>query len=62
MFPAAVAACAGDWLRRGRGGRGQRGRFQLRAEHGSDGTLLEARVPPGLAAQLQAAAPAPAAQ
>jgi len=28
----------------------------LRAEHGSDGTLLEARVPPGLAAQLQAAA------
>ena len=34
----------------------------LRAEHGSDGTLLEARVPPGLAAQLQAAAPAPAAQ
>ena len=33
----------------------------LRAEHGSDGTLLEARVPPGLAAQLEAAAPAPAA-
>ena len=30
----------------------------LRAEHGSDGTLLEARVPPGLAAQLEAAAPA----
>jgi GTPase len=28
----------------------------LRAEHGSDGTLLEARVPPGLAAQLEAAA------
>ena len=28
----------------------------LRAEHGSDGTLLEARVPPALAAQLQAAA------
>ena len=28
----------------------------LRVEHGSDGTLLEARVPPGLAAQLQAAA------
>jgi GTPase len=28
----------------------------LSAEHGSDGTLLEARVPPGLAAQLEAAA------
>jgi GTPase len=28
----------------------------LRAEHGSDGTLLEARVPPALAAQLEAAA------
>jgi hypothetical protein len=28
----------------------------LRAEHGSDGTLLEARVPPALAAQLEAVA------
>jgi GTP-binding protein HflX len=28
----------------------------LCAEHGSDGTLLEARVPPGLAAQLEAVA------
>ena len=28
----------------------------LRAEHAADGTLLEARVPPGLAAQLEAAA------
>ncbi len=27
----------------------------LTAEHGADGTLLEARVPPGLAAQLEAA-------
>jgi len=28
----------------------------LRAEHVPDGTLLEARVPPGLAAKLEAAA------
>jgi len=28
----------------------------LRAEHVPDGTLLEARVPPALAAQLEAAA------
>jgi GTPase len=28
----------------------------LHAEHVADGTLLEARVPPGLAAQLEAAA------
>ena len=27
----------------------------LAAEHSADGTLLEARVPPGLAAQLEAA-------
>ena len=33
----------------------------LRAEHGDDGTLLEARVPAALAAQLEAAALAPAA-
>src|SRR5579863_8327999 len=33
----------------------------LHAEHVADGTLLEARVPPGLAAQLEAAAFAPAA-
>ncbi len=32
----------------------------LHAEHVADGTLLEARVPPGLAAQLEAAAPGPA--
>ncbi len=32
----------------------------LRAEHGADGTLLEARVPAGLAAQLEAVALAPA--
>jgi GTPase len=32
----------------------------LRAEHVPDGTLLEARVPPGLAAQLEAAALTPA--
>jgi GTPase len=33
----------------------------LRAEHVPDGTLLEARVPPGLAVQLEAAALSPAA-
>src|ERR1700684_782639 len=33
----------------------------LRAEHGDDGTLLEARVPSALAAQLEAAAGGPAA-
>jgi len=33
----------------------------LHAEHVADGTLLEARVPPGLAAQLEAAALTPAA-
>ncbi len=33
----------------------------LSAEHVADGTLLEARVPPGLAAQLEAAALTPAA-
>jgi hypothetical protein len=27
----------------------------LATEHSADGTLLEARVPPGLAAQLEAA-------
>ena len=34
----------------------------LNTEHVAEGTVLEARVPPGLAAQLQAAALAPAAQ
>jgi GTP-binding protein HflX len=33
----------------------------LHAEHVADGTLLDARVPPGLAAQLEAAALTPAA-
>jgi GTPase len=33
----------------------------LSTEHVADGTLLEARVPPALAAQLEAAALAPAA-
>ena len=32
----------------------------LHAEHVADGTVLEARVPPGLAAELAAAALAPA--